>query len=281
MTTNKLCTIALLALFLSVISDIASAERLALADCTEVRGTESIITGHRIVMIGEVHGTKEMPATFARLVCAALLRGNIVSVGLELPSNQRKPLDDYMASDGDESARKPLLASAFWTAQFQDGRRSGAYLEMLESFRAMHRRGLPLTLFVLEEQASPSTGPLTRDEIMAANVKQRYQGNPDTLVMTFSGNIHNMLKIPKWLPNIPTPMGVALRGLDPISINLTDAGGTVWNCQPQCGIHGHPPGPSASSPSAPALILDANAGEYSGHIDIGYTTASPPAASGM
>jgi hypothetical protein len=61
-----------MALYLSTIANPASAQ----SDCADVRGTESIITGHRIIMVGEVHGTKEMPAMFTRLVCAALRRGN-------------------------------------------------------------------------------------------------------------------------------------------------------------------------------------------------------------
>lgn len=279
MTHRQRCTIALVALLISVISGRAGAQGLAAIDsCSYVTGTDSIITGHRIIIIGETHGTKEMPAFFARLVCAALQRGDIVSVGLELPSNQREPLDDYLASNGSESARKSFLGSTFWTAKFQDGRRSGAYVDMVESFRAMRQRGLPLTVFVLEEQPGTLAHPMARDQIMAANVRRQYHGNAGALVMSFSGNIHNMLKIPAWLPNIPAPMGAELRDLNPVSINLTAAGGTTWNCQPECGIHGNPPGTSATSAREPAFIPDANASEYSGHIDIGYTSASPPAA---
>jgi hypothetical protein len=272
-------TTALLALFLSAITSIARAESaMATGDCTDLRGTESIFAGHRIVMVGETHGTNEMPAMFTRLVCAALRRGQVVSVGLELPSNQRELLDAYMASGGGETARKTLLASAFWTAQFQDGRRSGAYFDMVEAFRAMRGRGLSLTVFILEEQATAASDSLSRDELMAANVKRKYQTQPDTLVLTFTGNIHNMLKIPERLPNIPTPMGAWLRGLNPVSINLTGTGGTAWDCRPQCGVHGNPPGAAPRPVAEPVLTLGADEGEYSGHLDIGYTSASPPAA---
>lgn len=270
-----------MALLMSVISESAGAQGLTPTDdCSDVPGTKSIITGHRIIMIGESHGTREMPATFERLVCAALQRGENVSVGLEMPSNQREPLADYMASDGSATARKSFLASTFWAAQFQfqDGRRSGAYFDMVESLRAMRRRGLALTVFVLEDENGAAAHPQARDKIMAANVRRQHQSNPDGLVMTFSGNIHNMLKIPQWLPNIPSPMGAELRDMHPVSINLTAAGGTTWNCQPDCGVHGDPPAPSAKLARQPALILNARAGEYSGYIDIGYTTASPPAA---
>jgi hypothetical protein len=73
------CAKALLALVSFVITATAGAEvRPTTGDCTDVPGTETIITGHKIVMIGEMHGTKEMPQMFMRLVCAALLRGNPV-----------------------------------------------------------------------------------------------------------------------------------------------------------------------------------------------------------
>jgi hypothetical protein len=268
-------TVALLALLFSATANLAKAQ----SDCTDVRGTESVIHGHRIVMIGEIHGTKEMPAMFTRLVCAALRRGNVVAVGLEMWPNQRDPLDAYMASDGGETARKTLLASAFWTAQFQDGRRSVAHLDMIEALRAMRRQGMALTVFVLEEQSGTTPPSRSRDGVMAANVRRQYEAHPATLVLTFTGNIHNMLKIPDHLKSIPAPMGVELRDLNPVSINLVSAGGTEWNCRPDCGVQRTTAlGPAASSIGEPVLTLGANEGEYSGHINIGPTTASLPAA---
>ncbi|WLI90330.1 hypothetical protein Q4S45_04180 [Massilia sp. R2A-15] len=279
MKSAKHRPIALLTLLLAAACAPASATAVTPAqDCTDIRGTESIIAGHRIVMVGELHGTKEMPAMFARLVCAALARGNAVAAGLELPAAERKPLAAFLASDGGESARRSFLATPFWKQWLPDGRSSRAYVEMVESFRAMRRRGLPLTVFVLEEQAGAVSPSTSRDEIMAANVKRRYQANPRALVMTYSGNIHNMLNIPRYMPDLPAPMGFELRDLKPVSINLTASGGTAWNCQPECGIHAHPFGASAALVRDPALVLDAPSDAYSGHIDIGATTASPPAA---
>jgi hypothetical protein len=264
---------ALLALVLSATVTMARAQ----SDCTEVRGTDSVIHGHRVVMVGENHGTKEMPAMFTGLVCAALRRGNTVAVGLELWANQRDPLAAYMASDGGGAARAALLATPFWTAQYQDGRRSNAYFDMIEAFRAMRGQGSALTVFVLEEQSGTMPPSLSRDAVMAANVRRQYETHPGALVLTFSGNIHNMLKIPERLKAIPAPMGAELRGLDPVSINLASPGGTQWNCRPECAVQGVPLAPAAMSIAEPVFTPAANGAEYSGDIDVGPTTASLPA----
>jgi hypothetical protein len=267
---------ALLALASFVITTTAGAEvRPSTGDCTDVPGTETIITGHKIVMVGEVHGTKEMPQMFTRLVCASLLRGNPVSVGLELPSSQQAPLDQYMASDGGTSARNALLASAFWV-KGKDGRQSTANFEMIEALRVLRHAGWPLAVFCLEEQPIRSQqDALRRDEVMAARVRREHEARRDALVLTYTGNIHNMLRVPERLPNSAS-MGVALRDLHPISINLQGSGGTMWNCSPECGVHDAYIRPSSLSGAASVLIRGGKDGLYSGHIDVGHTTSSIP-----
>jgi hypothetical protein len=270
---------AVLVLFLSAIGLTARADTGPLAgDCTDIAGTAGVITGHRIVMFGELHGTKEMPAMFARLVCAALQRGNAVSVGLELPASEQAQLDQYMASDGDSSARNALLASWFWS-KGRDGRQSNAYFGMIEALRGMRHAGLPLSVFSLEDKPIKSSQyAQRRDEVMAARVRHEYETRTDTLVLTYTGNIHNMLHLPEGLSHIPAPMGLGLQDLHPVSINLTGSGGTMWNCSPECGVHGNPNPPAATSVAPTVLVLGGDNGVYSGHIDVGATTASPPAA---
>jgi hypothetical protein len=57
-------------------------------------------------MIGEIHGSNEMPAEFLRLVCGALQRGQPVLVGLEM-FDPNAALAAYMASTGVPGELRP------------------------------------------------------------------------------------------------------------------------------------------------------------------------------
>jgi len=83
-------------------------------DCSEIRGMADYLHGHRIVMIGEGHGTNEAPASFLRIVCAALRQGEEVAVGLEQLADQSAYLQNYVDSNGDLYACADLLGSNFW-----------------------------------------------------------------------------------------------------------------------------------------------------------------------
>ena len=64
-------------------------------------------------MVGEQHGTNEMPAYVARLACSILRNGKPLILALETPASNQLALNDYMDSDGSEAARSKLKASKF------------------------------------------------------------------------------------------------------------------------------------------------------------------------
>src|SRR4029079_429619 len=54
-----------------------------------------------LVLLGELHGTAEIPAAFGRLVCqAASTRRGAVLVGLEILAGAQAAIDVFLASDG-------------------------------------------------------------------------------------------------------------------------------------------------------------------------------------
>jgi hypothetical protein len=147
------------------------------------------LRGHRIVMFGESHGTNEMPATFLRIVCTALKQGAKVSVGLEQPADQGQPLATYLASNGEHADRNALLQTAFW-ATGNDGRASVAMLDMIDGLRRLRQAGYRLAVFTM--QGHSTDWHIRNDEKMADSIRTEFNARPTSLILTLSGNIHNM-----------------------------------------------------------------------------------------
>lgn len=250
----------------------ASAQNQSGAACAVIPGTAPLLSAGRIGMVGEIHGSREMPAEFMRLVCGALQRGLAVSVGLEMVDPKRA-LDAYMGSSGDAAARQALLAERHWNG-VRDGRSSAAWLDMIDTFRTWRRQGLPLSVFALNDK--PFTGD--RDQAMAARLREERAARPEALILTYTGNVHGMLKRAGWMPaQMPAPMGALVADLAPVSIELTSDGGKAWMCTGpgQCGATGLPAAlengpPHVARPAAQAEL-------YTLQLNVGQTTASPPA----
>jgi len=254
---------------LAALSAAASGQALpAGVDCTDIPGTEPVLAAGRIVMVGELHGTNEMPAEFLRLVCSALRRGQAVSVGLEM-FDPNGALGAYMSSLGDSGARQALLAARHWNGM-RDGRSSVAWLDMIETLRSWRQGGLPLTVFALYD----APGPGSYDQAMAARLRGERSARPGTLILTYTGNVHSMLKP---VPGLPAPMGSLVADLDPVSIGLSSEGGQSWACMGAgpCGVNEFPAQPAKGPLHAAAPA--AQTGVYTLQLNVGRMTASPPA----
>jgi hypothetical protein len=263
----------LLILALVSLSSAVSGQDLSAGlDCSEIPGTAPLLAPGRIVMVGEVHGTREMPAELLRLVCGALRRGQAVSVGLEM-ADPNGAVRAYMGSGGDAVARQALLAERHWNGM-RDGRSSLAWLDMIETFRSMRQRGMPVGVFALNDR--PFTGD--RDQAMAARVREEHAAHPASLIFTYTGNVHSMLARAAWLPaQVPAPMGAQVADLDPVSIELTSEAGESWLCKgpQQCGVERMSPTPENGPPHV--ARPSPKAGVYTLRLNVGPIRASLPA----
>jgi hypothetical protein len=242
-------------------------------DCTEIPGTSVYLRGHRIVMFGEGHGTTEIPATFLRIVCSALKQGNSVAVGLEMPVDLDQPLASFLQSTDAPAARSALLQTDFWRLG-QDGRASLAMADMIDGFRRLRQAGYPITVFAM--QGSGADWYLRNDEKMATRIREEFNSRPTSLILTLTGNVHSMKTKPEWFPaELPAPIPSYLKDLGPVTFDLTSTGGSAWSCQDKCGVHSSPirPGPDEF------VVTESEMKEaYTGQINVGKTSSSPPAA---
>lgn len=246
--------------------------------CGPVADPQRLAQSARIVLVGEMHGTHEYPALVARLACAALEHGRAVTMAFEMPSEEEARLAAYLASDGGPEARTALIADSWFWHKVRDGRSSGAMLLLIEQARRWREAGKPVQAIAIVMPRGGSTAPGAYDAHMAERVRQAAAATPGALLLALTGSMHSRLTPPDHPgPHgaIPTPMGVLLRDLDPVSISTAHHRGAFFGCMPDCRVHD-----SADAGLAlpvPVIRPAPSRGPYTHIVDLGATSASPPA----
>jgi hypothetical protein len=243
--------------------------------CGPVNDPQQLARTARIILVGEMHGTREYPALVARLACQALDGGRPVTLALEMPQEEDARLAAYVASNGDAAAAAALTAGSDFWLKGRDGRASTAMLVLIEQARRWREQGKPITVMTIDK---PRDAPGTRDEHMAARVRRAALGAPGSVLIALTGNIHNRLA-PFGDPNVrATPMGVLLRDLDPVSIGSLRTRGSFFACMPDCRVHqSEEDGVPLDVPVIVGAMGRAG-GAYTHIVEVGRTTAAPPAA---
>ena len=127
-------------------------------ECPPVAGQELLWASPstRYVVFGELHGTAQLPALFADVVCGASRNGAVV-VGLEYDRPYQPALDAYLASDGGPGAREALMIGMEWPSSgFTDGRTSEAMLALIERLRLLKAAGADLSVVAFRPPFDPS-----------------------------------------------------------------------------------------------------------------------------
>ena len=246
----------------------------ASADCMPIVGTEHVLEPGTVVLLGEIHGTRDGPETVSRLACAALEQGRQVTVGLEIPQNEQSAINRYLEGEDEASQRDLLLATSFWRRDYQDGRSSRAMLDLL---------------FVLREYGTgvvaidDPEAPEERDAFMAHRLSDEISKASQNIFVVLVGNLHNRLVVGNRFNASYEPMGYLLRKMRPetelISLQLTHSGGSAWICTgsatSDCGERALN-GKEGSEPGV-EIFEDSTESRYSGRLHVGPIEASPPA----
>jgi len=250
--------------------------------CRAIAGLDPLLASGTVLLLGEMHGTVESPAFVSNAACLALRAGHPVTVALEIPREEQARVDAFLASSGNGTDRAALLASPFWRAEYQDGRRSQAMLSMLDELRHLQRAGGRLRVRLVDRMAAPAV-PADRDRWMAEALAQAFDEAPEHVLIALMGNLHvRVSRGTPWDPNYE-PAGFVLvsrrSDLRLTSLDVSYQGGTAWVCT----------SPDAASCAARTVRgrADAQAGRvvlnpqvtngYHGVYDVGTLTASPPA----
>jgi hypothetical protein len=253
-------------------------------DCRPMPGLASTVSLERVdyLLVGETHGTKELPTAFAEIVCAALEGGRPIVVGIEQPPSDQPALDAYMASDGGLPAREALIAAPAWAA---DTRFSVAMADLIETLRAWRAAGANLTLVAFDEPAGQPGTNAAREESMARQLEAARNARPGSLAVALTGLGH---ADKEGFVSMSPPVASMMMHLPPersASLAFVRAGGESWRCRREEGATHDVCGAASLTAREPALPRGVHAAPGSAAFDGLYSpgvvlTASPPARAG-
>ncbi len=260
---------------LAMLSPLLLASSVATSQtCSPIPGWEQVVARGetRWIVIGEVHGTNEVPELFRDAVCQTAQSRRVV-VGVEQPALDQEAIDTFIASDGGDAARRAFLNATMWNGTMKDGRSSEAMFRLFEALRQMKAAGTIEGVVALQPALTGAWSPARYEEAMAELLKSAAQS--DATVVALVGNVHAMRTEVPFQEGYKA-MAANLPMTQTITLNVIGNGGESWNCM-RDGCKAHP----SASPPQPfsrgvELISDVNYA-YSGVIYLGSaTTASPP-----
>lgn len=208
----------------------------------------------RLVLLGEMHGTREIPRLVTRLAERFSLDGPVL-LALEIHASEHRALADYLDGAGGDQARERLRQRPFWSVppQRNDGRRSEDMLDLVERMRQLRGQGRDVAILPFDVANGGSGGSQPRGRAMAAHLRKAWSALPRGRMLVLAGNVHAMRARPAYAPaQMQEPAGAYLQDLAPVSIDIGAASGAFWAC-PDAGC-----GPVRIIPGMPAGTMDAD-----------------------
>lgn len=227
-----------------------------------------------LLVLGDVHGTREVPAFVAGYLCAALRQGRALTLAVELPSSTQDAFDAFMASPGSEQDLAQLTGAGWWRNTRQDGRTSAAMLALLGQVRFLRAGGADIRLVPVDAELPPEL----REAAMAARLRAQVQ--PGRQLVALVGALHAVRsKGNRFNPQFESA-AYLLGDQRPLSLTVGTAGGDAWICRgatPQsCGPARWDINRVAPAPATPFSLAPPSP-QFDGVFYVGVTTASPPA----
>lgn len=213
----------------------ASVRAVDLAQCAKGASSMTPLLTEPILVLGEIHGTNEIPELAGAHVCALLLSGRSVLLALEIPAEEQARVNVFLDSSGDAAEVQKLLAGPHWTAptERQDGRAGRAMLALLELARAVRHSHGKIDVVAIDGWEKD----LERDAVMAQNLEHALLKHGGYSTVVLIGNLHAAkFRGSPFDPEFESM--VYLLGLPNItSINVVPLSGFSWFCSPECGVH--------------------------------------------
>jgi hypothetical protein len=232
-----------------------------------------------VMLLGELHGTREVPRFVALGACQVATRGTPVTVGLEMPVENQERVRRFIASAGTEADHALLMESPFWRSPYPDGRSSAAVVQLLEQLRWLRAQGLDVNVFVFDH---PELQGESREGAMARTILSEVEQGPGRFFLVVTGNVH-----PRTMPGVPwdlgyRPMGYMLSQKLPsvLSLDVAFDSGTAWICAVEqtleCGER-----PAKGKDNGDRYFVSffdqPNEAGFHGVFYVGPVSASPPA----
>ncbi len=244
--------------------------------CDQIQGLDELVKPSTVLLVGELHGTSEIPALVSSIVCHAIAKQLPVTLGLELPRTDQPQLDAFLASSGGQESRAAFLSLVFWSRDYQDGRASVAMFDLIEQSRQRMKGGS--LQVVLIDLPSARAG---RDQAMADHLVQTVKASPDRFFVVLTGNFHS--RVAPGGGKMGDLAAAKLPEAIVISLNTSYESGTAWICMSgaPCGVQklggAEQLGSALRLSTAVSIVLDSSNGNYDGRLILGPISASLPA----
>src|SRR6267154_6295288 len=232
---------------------------------------KNFIAKKKIIVVGEMHGTTEVPLFVLQLVRQLQESNEKLTIGLEIPINHQRDIDDYLKT-GDFD--KLLTLDYF---KYPDGRTSVAMGQLIKGLRDI--KDLSVICFDIDRGFGTE---VNRDSVMGLNLSKSYKGGQ---MVILTGNLHANLKQGYWRPNFKSAAFHFSRinkfGDSLISLNTYFGSGTIWNCmQDGCKERDAGSNSNLKQKDGPADFIGiyegVHPGGYSGFVYFDKVTASKP-----
>ena len=192
---------------------------------------------HRLVVIGELHGTREIPDLMERLAENYSAEGPLV-VALEITRDEHAVLARHMGSP-DNRLRAEMRKRAAWNVlpEKNDGRRTQDMLDLIGALRSLRASGRDIAILPYDLSKGAYQDGEDRDRQMAMHIRRAYDALPEGRLLVLTGNVHAMLvkKDSSFGKQLQTPMTSYLADLDIYSVNISALTGSIWACTKGCG----------------------------------------------
>ncbi len=186
---------------------------------------------HRLLVLGELHGTRETPLLVQALLTHYTGNDTPVQLALELPTEENTALATYMASSGDAAAKQALRTSLYWNVKdhLHDGRRSQDMLDLIEAARALRVQGRDVSVVGFDANPTGKRAPGARDADMAKTLRAGFRALPaNGRMIVLTGNMHGSREN-YGLIDFP-PATALLTDLPLYNVRIEAQRGEFWAC---------------------------------------------------
>ena len=229
-------------------------------DCTPQSQVDASKIQQQIILIGETHGTQELPEFASGLVCSLLKNGRSVILAVERFAEEQEHLQRYIESDGTAADKSALLGVHMWASRWQDGRSSEAMFALVEEMRRHRKSGQRVGILAMQKldnlkvpMTDAERAPLTFDDnniynlindramadslLSAAVLYRKYT------IVGLAGALHvSTQRGNKRDPNY-LPMGYVVSALAPtFIIGVRQGGGEFWGFKARYDVYPLVPG---------------------------------------
>lgn len=149
------------------------------------------LAGFQIIMLGEMHGTKESAPFVNGLANLFSGKGDSVQVGLEIPTGL---MGKFLQMHTDSSVYQ---SEFFSNPPYLDGRESLPWANLI----IMLNKNPKVTIFFFDIDRKNDVVS-HRDSLMATNIKTQFNKHPTWKMITLSGNYHNKITVANTMASV-------------------------------------------------------------------------------